>query len=43
MLFSATPQHTRNTNDHLATKAQEIFEDAARAPQERNKALTAAS
>ena len=40
--FSATPQHTRNTNDHLATKTQEIFEDAARAPQERRKSAARA-
>ena len=43
MQFLVTPQHTRNTNDNLAAKAQEIFEDAARAPQEHNKALAAAS
>ena len=40
--FSATPQHARNTNDHLATRAQEIFEDAARAPQERRKSAARA-
>ena len=37
MLFLATPQHARNTNDHLATKAQEIFEDAARTVFKRSK------